>query len=1015
MSSSPLTHQLIRDTSAIDGSIALAGYFPIPFRRDVDFVDRGNLLRRVDEICSQPAGRAGLVGLGGVGKSQIAIEYTYRIRERSPDTWIFWVHSSNAARFEQGYRDIASAVKIARREGPKANIFELVHDWLRDFEGKWLVILDNVDHPNSLSEARDARQLEHGTTADNEHRQPILDYVPQSQNGSILVTSRKKHVALNLVEEKDVVEVQPMTSPDALLLFEKKLGPPQQSNDIADLAASLGYMPLAIVQAAAYISRKSPRYSVQQYLEDFRRSDGKRSSLLNYEGGHLRRDLEANNSIITTWQISFECIRRERLSAAHLLSLMSFFDRQGILENLVRNRADIGNGREQDKEDSESVRSEDDGFEDDVQMLRDYSLLSIGMDGTFEMHALVQLATRKWLEANNELEHWKESFIKNLLAEFPGYEKWKYCHTLFPHAKSASTQRPKAEGPLKKWSLLLYRVAWYACETGNIKESIAMSEVAMKEAKKIYGQEHPITLSSIRLVSHAISLAGRWKEAEESLVPLVEITKRLLGIVHPLTLTVMNDLAVMYSHQGRWEAAKELLVPTIEINKRARGEEHPGTLRSLNNLASIYQAQGSWKEAEELNLPVLEISTRVLGEEHPDTLYNMYNLAKIYSIHRHLKEAEELYEKVINLQKKVLGDEHPDTLVSMSDLAVIYEKQGRWKEAEELHVQLIEIKKRMLGEEHPDTLTSMHNLAKTYFIQGYLKEAEERYAKVTNLQKRVLGDDHPDTLVSMHNLAVIYEKQGRWKEAEELYVQVTEIEKRVLGEEHQSTFTSMNNLAVIYWTQARWEKVEELYVQLIEIEKRVVGEEHPDTLRYMVCLAMTLENLDRHEDAIATIRNCSGLRKQIPEELDTKSWVPALCERLLKPFWEQYSSQKPEKIPVRSNLRRQFAHMLQEWVLAQYEEQEFRGKAKAGCDSTTSIDYSSIKQQEDPESTLHEPASDHFKLNPSGNNFTFARIPLDNDPALLSHFKPYQQPMHPPNERGKVSRKVGLHTQNLGT
>ena len=117
----------------------------VPFRRDRDFVDRGDLLSRVDERCSQPAGRAALIGLGGVGKSQLAIEHTHRTRERSPDTWVFWVHASNAARFEQGYRDIADVVKIAGREDPKAHIFKLVHDWLRGCEGKWLMILDNVD------------------------------------------------------------------------------------------------------------------------------------------------------------------------------------------------------------------------------------------------------------------------------------------------------------------------------------------------------------------------------------------------------------------------------------------------------------------------------------------------------------------------------------------------------------------------------------------------------------------------------------------------------------------------------------------------------------------------------------------------------------------------------------------------------------------------------------------------------------------------------------------------------
>ena len=152
---------------------------------------------------------------------------------------------------------------------------------------------------------------------------------------------------------------------------------------------------------------------------------------------------------------------------------MSFFDRQGIPEVLVRNRAEIGNGDrsqedrdkynsgedEDDNKDDTSEYSEDDGFEDDIQTLRNFSFLSVGTDGTFEMHALVQLATRKWLDSNGKLEQWKQQYIKNLSTEFPTgeYENWTYCYALFPHAKSAATQRPKTDGSLREWASLIYR------------------------------------------------------------------------------------------------------------------------------------------------------------------------------------------------------------------------------------------------------------------------------------------------------------------------------------------------------------------------------------------------------------------------------------------------------------------------------------------------------------------------------------------------------------------------------
>ena len=293
-------------------------------------------------------------------------------------------------------------LEIPGWQDSKADVFQLVHNWLRDEKsGRWLLILDNLDNPDLL------RGQETGVNS--KRRQPITAYLLQNQNETILITSRNKDVALKLIEEKDIVLVQPMAPVHALSLFEKKLRPLNQGDDTMELAAALEYMPLAIVQAAAYISQRAPRCSVQRYLEDYRKSDREKTSLLNYEGGQLRRDWEAQNSIIITWQISFEYIFQSWPSAADLLSLMSFFDRQGIPEALVQKRAEIENGHrsqekpdeydgreeEEDNEDNTSECSKDDGFQDDVQTLRDYSFLSVGTDRTFEMHALVQLATRK--------------------------------------------------------------------------------------------------------------------------------------------------------------------------------------------------------------------------------------------------------------------------------------------------------------------------------------------------------------------------------------------------------------------------------------------------------------------------------------------------------------------------------------------------------------------------------------------------------------------------------------------
>ena len=144
-----------------------------------------------------------------------------------------------------------------------------MHDWLRDGkQGKWVLILDNIDDARFLLDGHHDIQGQPGDL-DSRTSRPLREYLPQSQYGSILITSRNSEAALKLVEERDIIAVEPMDEAHALELFEKKLGKQGESQEVAELAAALEYMPLAIVQAAAYISQRAPRCLVQQYLEDF--------------------------------------------------------------------------------------------------------------------------------------------------------------------------------------------------------------------------------------------------------------------------------------------------------------------------------------------------------------------------------------------------------------------------------------------------------------------------------------------------------------------------------------------------------------------------------------------------------------------------------------------------------------------------------------------------------------------------------------------------------------------------
>jgi hypothetical protein len=564
-----------------------------------------------------------------------------------------------------------------------------------------------------------------------------------------------------------------MDEQSALALLDKKLGTQADHSRIAELAAALGYMPLAIVQAAAYILQRSPRYSVVRYLDEYRKSERKRTSLLEFDDGQLRRDWEATNSIIVTWQMSFEYIRQTQPSAAELLSLMSFFDRQGIPEDLLRRR-----GKQEEKDDrdkqgrtteaadsdaeeddasqsSTSAESEEDTFEDDVAVLRNFCFVSDETDGTsFEMHALVQLATRTWLAANGQLEQWKQQFIRNLSAAFPTgvYENWAACGPLFAHAKAAAEQRPKDKQVLVEWAALLYRAAWYAEERGNVTEAEQLAVASMKTRRTVLGQEHEDTWWGMSMVADAYALGGEWDKAEKLRKQVMETRKTKLGVDHPDTLTSMANLASTYWNQGRWEDAEELEVEVIETSKTKLGVDHPDTLTSMANLGVTYSMQGKEDKAEPLKVQVMETRKTKLGVDHPSTLTSMANLASTYWNQGRWKDAEELELEVIETSKTKLGVDHPDTLTSMANLASTYRNQGRWKDAEELEVEVMETRKTKLGVDHPDTLTSIANLAFTWKSLGRSADAIALMQQCVRQRSQILGDQHPDLVSSLEAL-----------------------------------------------------------------------------------------------------------------------------------------------------------------------------------------------------------------------------------------------------------------------
>ncbi|OCK74142.1 TPR-like protein [Lepidopterella palustris CBS 459.81] len=742
----------------------------VPFRRDRDFVDR-ETLSDIRQRCSQPSSRTALVGLGGVGKSQLAIEYSYQVREKSPETWVFWVHTSSAAKFEEGYRNIAERVGIPSWGRPEADILRLVSSWLCDeTNGRWFMILDNADDSSVFFNKGDGSKSNEGSGS-APPGDSLSDFLPQSPNGSILITSRNRELAYRLTERaSDVIKVEPMDQGHALALLTKKIGRDYSEHDAVELLQALDYMPLAITQAAAYISHREPHTTISKYLQDLRRSDGERASLLKKEVGDAHTDGRASNSIIATWQMSFEHIRQDYPSAASLLSLMSLFDRQRIPELLLKHNY---------QEDSTG-----DKFEDDIYTLSSYSLIRTNIDSNeFEMHRLVQFSMRTWLELNRELETWKEKYISIMDETFPvgRFENWSICQALFPHAKEILSYRPVSNDFMEQWASVAFKIAWYAAETGSYKTAEVMGRRALEAREKMLGKEHPDTLTSISNLASVLQNQGKYKAAEEMNRRALEGRDNALGKEHPDTLTSVSNLALVLQYQGKYKAAEEMNRRALEAMEKALGKEHLDTLTSVSNLASLLQFQGNYEAAEEMNRRVLEGREKALGKEHPDTLISVSNLASVLQYQGKNVAAEEMNRRALEEKEKVLGKEHPDTLTSVSNLASVLQHQGKYKAAEEMNRQALEGREKVLGKEHPDTLTSVSNLASVLHHQGRYEAAEEMNRRAMEGREKALGKEHPDTLTSVSNLASVLQHQGKNEAAGELHRRALEEREKTLG------------------------------------------------------------------------------------------------------------------------------------------------------------------------------------------------------------------------------------------
>jgi tetratricopeptide (TPR) repeat protein len=655
----------------------------IPFSRNESFVGRESQLVQLEAKLfsnDQTTTTLAIVGLGGTGKSQLALEVAHRTRLNNKSCSVFWMDASNMNSLHRSYASVARKLGIPGCDNDQADTKQVVTHCVAELSTRQcLLVFDNVEDIT-------VRSSSSSSTSEAADLSAVL---PHSKLCSVIFTTTESEIAEALAP-RNVTALQELAPDEALIMLQNRLtsalSNAEQQNAV-HLLGQLSYLPLAVVQTAACIN--AGEMTIQEYQAQL---DEHKRAAFKYNDDSFKGDLRERSSrdiIAATLSLSMRQVRRSNAVAANYLFLAACVDRKDILLDIL----DV---------DSPQAR------EDAVKVLERYALVTRRpAESALDVHRLVHSALRKRLQAEGRLQEWIQRMIAQILRLFPNNNhtnrsKWR---RLLPHAQSILLH---TQGDNNKERLdLAWKCAMALCSDGQFKAAKELFVQVIETRRSVLGEEHLDTLTSIVNLASTYRNQGQWREAEELQVQVIETTKRILSDEHPHTLTSISNLTLTYMNQRRWREAEELQVQVIETRKRVLGDEHPNTLGSIHNLAATYMSQRRWREAEELQVQVMETMKRILGDEHPDTLTSIANVASTYMNQGQWRETEELEVQVMETRQRILGDEHPDTLSSMHNLAFTLKLRSRHKEALVLINKCFQCRRKVLGEQHPDTQLSL--------------------------------------------------------------------------------------------------------------------------------------------------------------------------------------------------------------------------------------------------------------------------------------------------------------------
>jgi nucleoside phosphorylase/tetratricopeptide (TPR) repeat protein len=649
----------------------------VPYRRNPHFTGRDELLEQLDQQLSPEvqedrtaARRAALTqpnaikGLGGIGKTQIAVEYAYRSRERNHYTHTFWINAASEEALLTSFAELAELLPAfsAKGETDQRKLVSAIKRWLEQCQERWLLIFDNADDVAL-----------------------VRDYLPQGGKGSILLTTRA-HAVGSLATSVEVETMGFVEGTQLLLRRAQRFehASDEEVNQAGNIVVALDHFPLALDQAGAYIEETGCSFA--NYLEIYQNH---RNTLLARRG---EQSVNYPASVATTWLLSFQKVQQANPAAAELLQLCAFLAPDLIPEELFREGADYWPPLLRE------AAADLFAIQQMIAELLKFSLVKrLSDDKMFSIHRLVQAVQMDMMEPEVQRQ-WAERVIQAVSTAFPDNPQdiatWSQCRRYLNQAQVCNVLIEQYELLSHKAASLLNRTGTYLTDNGlyTLAEPLHLRALAIRQ--QVSGATHPDTVKSMNNLGSLYMQQTRYSQAEPLFLQALTVRQQQPEAMPLDTAQSFHLLACLYNEQGRYKEAEDMFQKSLEIYEPVFGPEHPDTVANSIGLAWIYMKQGNYSEAESPIRKALEIREQSLGPTHPTTADALDALGWCYWHQGNYQDAELLYKRALDARKKTLESSHPAIAQNLLFLALVYRDQGKYKEAEALCEQSLTIYKQ---------------------------------------------------------------------------------------------------------------------------------------------------------------------------------------------------------------------------------------------------------------------------------------------------------------------------------